>query len=911
MAARRRRHTLLAMTIATSLASTAAAAQQTPLAQVPQADATPAERAAPAGSAAASEAADAPQASAGAPAQAGDDTVQQLDAVQVRGVRGSVEDAVDAKRSRADISDSIVAEDVGKLPDNSVAAALQRVTGVQVSRGGAEASGVLVRGLPNIVTTFNGRNIFTASGRGMALQDIPAEMLQAVDVYKTSGAEFVEGGIAGVVDVRLRRPFDLEPGGTVAGSLGATYGDQAEDTKPIGTLTAANSWDSGYGRMGVLGSVSLQQRPFQESTAFNDIYTLVDNPADPSEQVFLSNKIGANLTRNNHKRRSANFSFQWAPTDNSELYFDTFYVNYEGRNHVNFFMPLTGLVTGDNVESVTLRPGTNIVEGISARDLEIVSSTQAHKQTSDTVQLALGGTWENDRVELSSELAYTWSTNKSRAMTLDFTTDGPLVHVDSSGDAPNVQVTGADGSPYDVTDPSIWALSQYYDDWARQRGIELAWRGDATFQLGDGFFRALDAGLRASRRTATAVGGGGVRDNLSGSPVFLDQVPGLAAITPGNVLDGARDFGTDRWAASSYDFHIQRSDRIRELMGQPLGRPDENPALYFDNEEKNYAAYLQLHYGFALGSVPVDGRIGVRATRLESSLNGTSTIDGEQVPSQFEKTRTEILPSFSANLSLHEDVVLRLAASQTISLPSFGNLNPQLALFESTDTLPARGSGGNPDLDPITSDNFDASLEWYFQPGSLLSLAVFRRDIDGYIQSYADDEVIDGVTYSITRPRNTGEGRLQGAEIGYTQFYDFLPGWLSGFGTQLNYTWIDAEAESPTGEMQPLAQVSRNAFNAVLMYQLDRFSARLAYNRRGAFTSSFSASGDQPGEVREGDQEWLDVAFNYDLNDNMTLFAEATNLLGGNTYNYFGDPSYPRDFASRERTYTVGFRFRL
>ena len=837
---------------------------------------------------------------------------QELDPVQVRGVRGSATGAVEAKQAKAEISDSVVAEDIGKLPDNSVAAALQRVTGVQVARGGAEVGTVLVRGLPDVVTTFDGRNVFTASGRGIALQDIPADLLQSVDVYKTGSAKFLEGGIGGSIDVHLRKPFDLDKATTLAGSISAVRGDQADDTKPNGSLTAAHNWDSGHGRMGVLGSISLQQRPYQESNSFHGTYDRVANPADPSQEIFVPYNAGGLVANNTHKRRAANFTFQWAPTDNSEVYLDTFYVNYEGRNNVNYWMPFPGLVNPGNVESVSLRPGSNVMDGFVARDLYTLSSTQAHKQTSDTFQAALGGKWHNDTISLSAELAYTWSTNKHRAMTLDMGMEAPLMHMRDAGGVPDTWVTQADGSAYDVTHPANWYLSQYYDSWDEQKGEEWAWRGDSTFQFEAGPFSSLDAGLRISRRTASNHGGDpGAMDNITGSRVYASDVAGLADVSPGGMLDGAPAFSPPRWAGANPDYLLPQTAQLRQVMGQSPDAPAELPSLFFDNREDNYAAYLQLNWGTTLGSIPVDGRIGVRATRLESELSGTRTLDGVDVPSRIKTSQTKFLPNASANFSLREDLILRLSGSQTIARPNFADLNPQLSLYESTDSLPARGNGGNPELQAVESKNLDASLEWYFQPGSLLSAAVFHRRLDGYVQRYADDEVIGGTTYSITRPRNTGEGTLKGFEVGYSQFYDFLPGWLSGFGTQLNYTRISAEAESPTGQMQPLTNVSKHAFNAVLMYQYDRFSARLAWNRRTDYTASFNSSGDQPSEIRHADEDWLDVALNYDVNERVTVFAEATNLLGGSTRNYFGSPAFPRDFASPERTYTVGARFRL
>ncbi|WP_247643719.1 TonB-dependent receptor plug domain-containing protein [Xanthomonas phaseoli] len=173
--------------------------------------------------------------------------------MQVKGVRSSVESAIAIKQSNAEISDSIVAEDIGKLPDNSVAAALQRVTGVQVARAGGEVGQVLVRGLPNVITTLDGRNVFTTVGRDMELADVPAELLHSVEVYKTTGAQFQEGGIAGVVDVHLRRPFDFDQDSTIAGSVSALRGDQSGKTVPDGSLTISQRRDTAMGRMGWMG----------------------------------------------------------------------------------------------------------------------------------------------------------------------------------------------------------------------------------------------------------------------------------------------------------------------------------------------------------------------------------------------------------------------------------------------------------------------------------------------------------------------------------------------------------------------------------------------------------------------------------------------------------------------------------
>lgn len=841
-----------------------------------------------------------------------DGAVDTLDAVQVRGVRASVAGGLDAKRNSPQITDSIIAEDIGKLPDNSVAAAMQRITGVQVERGGAEVGTVLVRGLPNVVTTLNGRNIFTTTGRGVALADIPADQLQRVDVYKTSGAEQIEGGIAGAVDIRLRRPFDLDATSTLAGSVSSLYADQARETATRGSLTGSTQWDVGGGRMGVLAAASYQETPSLESTAFHDVYDEMANPFDTSQTLLVPIKVGNLQNSRLHRRQSANVAFQWQPSEATDLYAEAFYVGYEGKPRNNYWMAFPGTLNADNTESLTTRPGSNLLQSLVLRDTDIVSSTQAHDSASDTWQAALGGSWQGERLKLSSELAYTYSEYDTRAMVLDTRITIPRLLIDSRDGVARQVATHIDGSPVDVTDPASFSLAQYYDTWGRQEGDEWAWRGDLNFAFDSGFVRSLDAGVRLARRQATNIGGDpGARDNLSGAPILMSDIPGLAQVTPGNMLDGDRDVGIDRWLGANRDFLLANTDLIRVAMGQAPGRPGARSAIFFDNREDNHAAYLQANYGFTLGGIPVDGRVGVRHVRLDSELNGTSLIDEVETPVQNLRKRNDWLPSVSANFALREDLMLRLSHSQSVTRPNFGDLNPQLALYEATDTLRARGNGGNPDLAPVEAKNLDASLEWYFQDNALLSLAAFHRDIEGYVQVYAEDETIDGQPYQITRPRNTGSGTLRGIEAGYTQFYDGLPGAWSGLGTQLNATWIDAEAESPDGLMQPLANVSKRAFNAVLMYEYAAFSARLAYNWRDEFATSFSASGAQPSEVFQGPRKWLDVAVNYAMDENITVFLEATNLTGSTTYNYFGSPEFLRDRASPERTYMMGIRFRL
>src|SRR5262245_50367583 len=167
-----------------------------------------------------------------------------LEEVVISGVRASLDNAQELKKQSTQVVDSIVAEDIGKLPDNNVADALARVTGVQIRRDSGEASAVLIRGLPNITTLLNGREVFTTFRRFIQLADVPANMLKRVDVYKTIGADLIEGGIAGMIDVRTRRPFD-DAGLHINGNVRGVYSDKSKATDPDLGLTLSDTWNTG------------------------------------------------------------------------------------------------------------------------------------------------------------------------------------------------------------------------------------------------------------------------------------------------------------------------------------------------------------------------------------------------------------------------------------------------------------------------------------------------------------------------------------------------------------------------------------------------------------------------------------------------------------------------------------------
>lgn len=181
---------------------------------------------------------------------------EAMEIIQIQGIRGSLNKAVELKRQNVQVVEAIIAEDIGKFPDNNVVEALQRVTGVQVTdRASGEVNTVSIRGLTDVTTTVNGRQIFTAAGREVAIADIPAALLGSVEVFKTRSSSQVGSGIAGQIDIRTHRPFDFSDSKVSVAAKGI-YSDQPDKVDPALSALVSDRWDTAIGDVGALLNVS-------------------------------------------------------------------------------------------------------------------------------------------------------------------------------------------------------------------------------------------------------------------------------------------------------------------------------------------------------------------------------------------------------------------------------------------------------------------------------------------------------------------------------------------------------------------------------------------------------------------------------------------------------------------------------
>jgi TonB-dependent receptor len=864
------------------------------------------------------------------------DQPASLESIVVTGVRLSVQSALNQKKNADQVQDSVVAEDIGKLPDNNVIEALQHVTGVQISRNAAEANQLLIRGLPDISTLLNGREIFTSTGRFITLQDIPAELLSRVDVQKSARADDIEGGIAGVVDVRLRRPFDFD-GTEIAGTLRGTNSSLSDKTDPTASLLASGRWQTGAGEFGLLADISYKKDHYKEEILDNYIssqsITPVAGSTGPGGIAYLPLTEGAQSIVGERERTSVNLAAQWSPNANTEVFAEGFFTRYRNPNYNDFFVGLPWL--GADPTTATVFPGTDEVKTVTAGGYDLTSN-QSFVPKTDTYQFATGLTWTSDSVTASTEIDYTTSKFSQTGYILDTEYYPP-----ANGYTADFNYHGT-GTPYmnvtgiDLTDPSNFHIRQLYDQWEEQDGNEIDWRGDLVFKMANsGWIKSIATGLRFGDRFAS-----NREDNQGGldcrapTPVdpaspqhddivaaiaspacftALNALPGTAYhVTSGTQFNGA--FGIRNWTDASPTWLNDNIGYLRTLFGQsPTGeRPPADPTQSFDDREKSYAAYGKLNFGVNLGSHPLVGNFGLRVVDTDVHLSGNSLVittpDNVNYtftysPTSSSKNTIDWLPSLNARLTLDDDFYLRFAASKTVTRPTFLQLNPGLSLSASTATLLGSGTSGNPDLSPEKSTNFDLSLEYYFAQHNALTGAIFYRNIDGYIQNGITAQTIAGITYQVTQPTNAPAGHIEGGEVGYTQFFDFLPGLFNGLGMQANATYVNG----------PFQNISKWSYNLIGIYEKGPASFRVAYNWRAGFdVGPAPGGGMQPTEIFSKSQPWLDLSASYKVIERLTLTFDATNLLNSYYQDYFGNQDiYPRDTRRFDRTYSLGLRFRL
>lgn len=867
--------------------------------------------------------------------------------IVVVGLQRSMQKAQTVKREADQIVDTVVAEDIGKLPDVTVSDTAARIPGVQVDRARGEAAGqVLVRGLPDLTTTYNGREIFTAETRSVALADFPSGGIGALEVYKSTTADQVEGGIAGLLEVRSRRPFDFD-GFEISGSTRGTYATQSGRFDPNANILVTNRWKTGAGDVGALVNFSYTRLNYLDAARWNS-GTIGTRQSDTGAQFRLPEAVGIFNGTGQRERPSVNGALQWRPRTGLELYAEGLWQGYRDRV-ADRLLEMRLLGPDARYTNVTSRPGApdqaqSLTVENAARPFMFQGAT--FRET-DTYQFAVGGSYEAGRLRVTTDLARTdsrfdlslYSFDQELAASPSFD-----VNFDVPRDAGGMEFNLRD---YDLRDPANFRYLGFFDRAYTAAGGGWQFRTDLDLDTGVSFVPKVEFGFRFTTRDAYQQNGQRYCANDDGGNEGAPCL--LAAGTP--VSELPLDFDTFRggftgsdvqrtrtWVVPTYESLRRNVEQLRALQGFNPGAPET--LRLFEADEQTVAVYAQTRYAFTVGPLPVDGVLGLRAVRAATTVTTNSRVNGVINSQTGSGNDLDLLPSASARLRLMPGVQLRLNANLTRTRPSFEQLRPVVlnsppACLGEPNPPPGcqvTGSGGNPELESIQSTNYDASLEYYFLQTGLASLALFRRDFEGFITNFdvpRDDPVFGPGRVLVNIPVNGGEGHIQGFEATVGSFLDFLPqGWLRGFGAQANVTYLSDEQAFPTGfqlelgEAGRIPNVSKWSYNLVAMYERDRLSARLAYNYRSRWITTYVRNPDGNGFTGE----FVDGVSRLDFSssfspweskpwDALTFTFDALNILGNPFRNFRRftpeGATYPRDVRYEESVYALGLRVRI
>ena len=486
--------------------------------------------------------------------------------IVVTGIRNANENAIRIKRSADTVVDAISAEDIGALPDKSITETLQRIPGVAVNRFAAindpdhvseEGQSPVIRGLPYVLSQFNGRDAFTANrGRALNFQDIPPDLAATIEVYKNQTADQIEGGIAGVINIVTRRPLDTRKDIFVV-NADANWGDLRNSVTPEGSILVSHQWDTSAGRFGILGSASYSKIDERVENARITTYRDRRN-ADPTRGILASSfggvtgglpgvdyyvPLGGGYSRqdNNRERIGASLAAQWESNDGSLL--ATFQAIHSETTQIYTERTLAPIEdTGANdivggVQAATFNAanvftgGTLSNGGGVGTDAQELSRGERIRATTNDISGHLA--WKaTDRLSIDLDAQYV----KSTSSTLDTSVvavSSPIETLRNTQTFPSIVFTQApnyQGSGYNTqpvgfftngtsptADPNttFWRSSQDHED--NTQGHEWAFRADGKYDFGDGdgLLRRLRFGARYADRQQTIRSDGYNWGNLS------------------------------------------------------------------------------------------------------------------------------------------------------------------------------------------------------------------------------------------------------------------------------------------------------------------------------------------------------------------------------------------------------------
>lgn len=939
---------------------------------------------------------------------------EDVEVIEVRGIAGSIAESARLKRFDSRIVDAIVAEDIGKLPDNNIAEALQRITGVSISRDFGVGESVTIRGISQNRVELNGRSTSGSGRGGISLEDFPSSFLKTVEVVKSPTPEMIEGALGGTINMTTVRPLELNES-LLAVTLDGEYADKTENWAPVFTAAAGTNWDlDDAGSFGASVVVSYQDRMLRRDEFFNLVTpTELDLDGDGISEV-ASNSGGNFLVRSQNtveqktekrERTALGLSLQWAPEDDDGfIYLDINTTELDGGQEAYSILN-DSKDYGDLILTNAYGDAQGQLQNFGSGSVFVQPKTWADFTTNKSTSNALGGEWYvTEQLKVSGEIAYTkaesFRTNSefnlrpiSRSQyDADGTVSEHLFTIDMNQNGSRVPgITFSD--PDALLDPDNLAIRQFTHQRYYEDNKETALRFDIEYNepvKALDFLTKVKVGVRTTDREYELDrydlrnNGSELKDlqkkvSFNGviTPIWIDDFNsaygGFKEINHSNSFEQSGISGSNAlthyyvYDGSLLAYDINGTyERVKKMLAgsnlELTGSLDDNmvrnTGSYALINEETQALYAQFHFNFENLAAVVGGRY------VKTDLN--SAIYEQSGTNQY----SDFLPSLNATYTLDDNTLIRLAAAKVMRRPEFGELSPALNIDNSLVT----GSQGSYQLDPYRVTQYDLSVEHYFGEGGMVSAAVFFKDVESFtvasnscvansdtitgqnVTEYVNVCILDtaGVSQSqvnyvtgnqdlayvqakrdagltgivIDTDINGGSGEVAGVELAYQQQFSFLPGLWSGLGISTNYTY--AESEQPDGN--PLLNISNHTFNGQIYWEHESFQVRLAYNWRDKYLDSQDEKRVRPvGALATGvynrtdpDEPYydptlgnnyreargqFDFSASYDVNENITLVANAVNLTG-EPITQVTELGSIWQYSESDRRFTLGMRGR-
>lgn len=820
--------------------------------------------------------------------------------ILVVGQQANLSSSISRQRAADGVSTVLTRDAIGQFPDQNVAEALRRAPGLNVLNDQGEGRFVSIRGLdPNLnSTSINGNRVLATGGdqRGAALDVIPSELIQSIEIKKSLTPDMDADTIGGSVEISTTSAFDRKKGFAALTAEGS-YNELRDLVSPKFGFDFSTPLGENFG---VAGGVSYNNRHFSsDNIEMADWGQTADGTAYAAEVDYRDYDV----TR---ERIGASLSFDARLGSTTELYLRGLYSRFDDqelrRRLVIIANEEPASATGDRV-SFDSADGRIEVR----RDLK----DRGEAQTIRT--LSFGGKTETGPWKIVYDAAVSDAKQEENGsvdpirfrrrfqnpgelgLTFDYSDmERPAYSIDF-GQAAFVDPAGYRASLLERTTSE------------RASDREFALRTDVTrsFVLANGTFD-VQGGVKARFRKKSLdftidlfEDGDLLLSDVVGPQSYglavIDPVPGAGqwrAYYDRNGVDGfeRNDFDSD-FASNAEDYSAKEDI----LAGYLLGRYDTGSLR-------------------AIGGLRVERtRNAFNANRLEANE------DSEQVivsPVAFERRYTDWMPSLNLRYEAADDIVLRGGVYRSLVRPNIASIAPRFVI-EENDEGTREGTFGNPDLTPYRAWNGDVSAEYYFAKNAVVQVGAFYKSISDFI---VDARFVDGVTFNGitvdegTIPLNGQTAKVKGLEFAYQQAFDFLPGVLGGLIANFNYTFTDAQGRLADGELTtgreiPLPAASRHTFNAVLGYEKGPVSLRFAGTYRDKYLDEVGGDADEDRYVTNHFQ--FDVTAKYRVTPNVQFYGELVNLFDRPYVAYQQGPVRDRLLQYEEYGITAKFGARV